>query len=197
MRGLATGLVALLVAAWSASVDAAPFGIAAGTKFTDAEISRDLGKFNFVLKGVPTPHPAFESFLAWSPPGVGTCQIKAIGVTRSNDAFGTGVRADFATLKAQLEQVYGAGRVNDFLRPGALWDEPREWVMAIRQNERTLQAVWGSLQDNAPQLKDAVIEIILTISALDSDTAYILLQYRFSNYKACQAADAAAGAGAL
>lgn len=197
MRGLAKGLVVLFVAAWSVSVDAAPFGIVAGTKFTEAEISRDLGKSNFALKAVPTPHPAFESFLVWSPPGIGTCQIKAIGVTQSNDAFGTRVRSEYATLKAQLEQVYGAGRVNDYLKPGALWDEPREWVMAIRQNERTLQAVWGSLQENAPQLKDGVIEIILTVSALDSDRSYVVLQYRFSNYKACLAAEAAAGAGAL
>ena len=55
--------------------------------------------------------------------------------------------------------TYGEYRRVDVLLPGSIWDEPEDWMMALRQNERQLQAVWD--EDKGSTLSNEVSSIIL------------------------------------
>ena len=68
----------------------------------------------------------------------------------------------------------------DYLLPGSIWDEPEDWMMALRQNERRLQAVW-----KGSTLPNEVLTIILDASALSGSQGYLLLQYSFENEELC------------
>lgn len=161
------------------------FGIEAGQKIESLDIIDDIGDGLYSVE-VPTPvSKYFEEYVVLATPKAGVCMVRGIGKTIYNDAYGEKLRRDFSELRKLLERNYGNSELVSFLKNGALWDEPREWTMALRQGERIHQAEW----DNEVGSTFAVDmeDIILSAKALSSDSSWIALQYRFSNIRDCRA----------
>jgi hypothetical protein len=160
-----------------------PFGVVPGTKIEDLNIEREISPGRFLIE-VPRGHSEFEAYFVVASDAQGVCLISGIGKEYDNDRFGVNVRKSFDRIRGQLERRYGGGRENFFLRDGAVWDSPNEWVMSIRQNERSHQLVWERGVNLAAE--GSIMEILLTVNASSSDSSYLTLQYRFTNFEACR-----------
>ena len=109
-------------------------------------------------------------------------KFRGIGVTVRSSSHGVEMRRAFDDLAAMVGDTYGEYEEADFLLRGSIWDEPEDWMMALRQNERQLQAVWSG-----PALPNGVSSIILGASALSGSEGYLVLQYSFENEQLCDA----------
>ena len=81
-----------------------------------------------------------------------------------------------------VSDAYGEYEEADFLLRGSIWDEPEDWMMALRRNERQLQAVW-----EGQAMSNSVASVILGASALSTSDGYLVLQYSFENEELCDA----------
>ena len=150
-----------------------------GTPLTEAEGQPNL----FTTTMPPRPHPSFENYVLKILPTAGVCQVRAIGVTIRSSSHGVEIQRTFNDLTTMVSDTYGEYQEVDFLLPGSIWDEPEDWMMALRQNERQLQAVWD--QDKGSTLSNGISSIILGTSALSSSQGYLILQYSFENEELC------------
>ena len=66
----------------------------------------------------------------------------------------------------------------------SIWDEPRDWMSALKNDDRYLFSIWDA-STNAT-LKDSITSIFLSAEAEDSNTGYIILEYEFKNHDAVQ-----------
>jgi hypothetical protein len=82
-----------------------------------------------------------------------------------------------------LSDIYGKNRRIDRLLPGSIWDDPSDWMMGLRQQERLLQATWSA--EHGSNMKNNIESIILVARAKSSDLGYLLLQYSFTNSERC------------
>jgi hypothetical protein len=175
--------LAILLLVMPASALGQAFGIQQGVTVSELDVVEELGDGDYVVN-VPQSHSEFEAYVVKASDTAGVCLVRGIGKDHDNDRYGRSVRAAFEKLEDALEDRYGAFKRADFLNGGALWDGANEWVMAIRQNERAHQAIWTA--DYGSELPSSINEIILTVDALDSSSAYNVLQYRLANYDDCQ-----------
>lgn len=164
------------------NLSAQAFGIEMGVSLSELEGAEDIGNGNYVIS-VPRPHSEFESYVVVLSETTGVCMVRGIGKNHNNDRTGINVRTAFDTLEAALKKTYGAGEQTNWLQPRALWDGAHEWVMSIRQNERLFGTDW-TVTDGA-ELPEEIKAITMQIRAVSSDTSYIVLQYRFSNFEEC------------
>ena len=167
-----------------------PFGISMGLSKSGVEsvvgapLTEVEGQPNlFVTTMPPRPHPSFENYVLKILPTAGVCQVRAIGVTIRSSSHGVEIQQAFNDLTTMVGDTYGEYRRVDVLLPGSIWDEPEDWMMALRQNERQLQAVWD--EDKGSTLSNEVSSIILGTSALSSSEGYLILQYSFENEELC------------
>lgn len=159
---------------------AGPFGVEMGADIDNLDVGEE--GFKPSLNSVPKPHPLFREYAVWHSNETGVCRIMAISNISENDRYGDDVRSSFSRVKRALEKKYGEGEAVEYLRSGALWDEPDEWVMAIHQSERTHAYVWNDVSSDDG---DAFSLIQLWIEAVSSDTAFVILEYRSPDFDAC------------
>ncbi|MBA3340609.1 MAG: hypothetical protein H0T48_02110 [Gemmatimonadaceae bacterium] len=120
--------------------------------------------------------------MAFSPSTGGLCKVMAASSSINNDSYGVATQRKFKEIKAALTAKYGAtDREFDFLHAGSIWNEPRDWMLAVRQNERSLAAFWS--KDKT--LTHPLTEIALVVRADGWDTGYITVGYEFANSKSC------------
>jgi hypothetical protein len=168
----------LLVASVSAAL-AGPFGLEMGTQVSKEVMERDESKFTFTT--VPNPHPLFEVYTGWQNAEFGLCRVLAVSEEFDNDRYGSKVRDAFDRVQSALTEKYGSGRKIEFLKPDALWDEPNDWVMSLKQSERTHASVW----------EDVVIEnesydlIQLWVSGISSSNSVLIIEYRMKDFSPC------------
>lgn len=160
-----------------------PFGIRMGTPKENLGEIKEVAPFKYTLKSVPRPHSDFESYIVQATPKAGVCWVKAIGKNVSTSEYGNELRTKFKELEEQITSVYGPSEHTDLLRSGALWDEPREWLMSVRQGERVFATFWG--KDKGSRLPDGVT-IFLGVSTTRS-SGYPIVEYSFPNEAACEA----------
>jgi hypothetical protein len=134
---------------------------------------------------VPSPNPEFESYHLIVSPTTGLCKIIGVGNTISSDAYGSTVQSHFQNISDALTAKYGTPTNEfDFLKSGSIWDSPREWMMSIRQNERTKASYWGGPEAKS-RLPSPLSVIELSVSALDSSDGYLMLVYEFTTSDKC------------
>lgn len=183
-------MLRIFVAIWIVMFGAADahgqaFGVVGG-----AHVSRYQGVksgVGYYRIKVPQPNSEFDFYTAKTTTTGLICKVTAFGRTYENDDYGTRVKGRFDTLSEALTTRYGPGRKFDFLRSGALWDEPREWVWSIWKNERELSYFWTPT--TGADLPPGVQGIKLAAAAIDSSGAYLTLGYEFTNFSACKAGD--------
>ena len=179
---LTTTAVTILLFVSATGASAQAFGIEKGTPIESLEVVREVSEFNFSVT-VPKPHSEFESYTVFATPEAGVCSVKGIGKDHDNDRYGSSVRSAFTDVSSALTGIYGASKNYDFIKNGALWDGGEEWVMSIRQNERFYSTFWT--EDKQSDLPEGLNAISLSVSALSSDLAYIVLGYEFDNMDEC------------
>lgn len=184
MLGSKTLLVSTIfsVAFSITSANAQAFGVEKGQSLEGLTIKRDFGDGVYEVT-VPSPHSEFEAYAVRATPETGVCTVRGVGKNHENDRYGISVQNAFSSLRSVLESRYNKHEFGDVLRSGAIWDGREYWVMALRQNERIFEAVWAAKYQS--DLPDGLDEIILRVSAVSKDTAYIILQYRFNNDEEC------------
>lgn len=174
-------VLATLLWAWPAL--AGPFGVNMG-KPVSGYSGRPTSVKGVYSITVPQPNPEFESYSAIAAPMTGVCKVWGIGRDHGDDAYGSSVRNAYERLRGLLDAKYGQSKEISFIKSGALWDKDREWVMSIKQNERTVMAYW--LSKDGLALPDGLVAISLTVRATSSSSAYLDLTYEFGNFKTCQ-----------
>jgi len=169
-------------------VDAQAFGVQMGATASNyhARLAGSKNDPTFVEITVPQPNSEFESYLAITTPQTGICKVIGVGRTHKNDDYGIDLRSKYSDLKSTLNERYGKSDDIDFLRSGALWKEPREFVWSLYKHERVLVSYWtpnaGSL------LRPPIRALSLEAKSVDPSLgSYLSLSYEFENFPQCQA----------
>jgi hypothetical protein len=136
-----------------------------------------------------------ESYGLLVAPKAGLCQIRSISREIPTNRQGVELRAEYATLKEQLESVYGAGDETDRLLPGSLWDGVGEWMTALLKKERVLFTQWST--QTGANLRNGVARITVAARASSEEMGRVYLQYDLANYRDCSEELKAAQAGVL
>jgi hypothetical protein len=140
-------------------------------------VSGQRGVFSTAV--VPNGHGAFESYFLMIGPKQGLCTIQAIGKTLQTSVYGDGLRTAFKEIEELLIAKYGEPRRIDFLRSGSIWNEPRDWMMALQKEERSLASIWDT------KLPAGLRFIGVEATALTTNSGFIRLTFDGSNKAAC------------
>ncbi len=185
-RKLTLAVVLLLTVFFFSEAKAGPFGLEMGMSLKDIEGNPEkIGNGKYKLTNVPKPHSAFESYIVQVAPKSGLSWIKAIGKNISTSAYGTSLKSAFSEMEEKLENNYGDYKKMQFLMPGSIWDEPRDWMMALIKNERGHASVWNA--EEGSTLPPDLDTVGLIASALSRDTGYLSIEYYFKNKEAAEA----------
>jgi len=175
---------------------AGPFGLDKGQTKSSLDIDDPTEPSQvYTLRSVPKPHPAFRNYFAAVGEQSGLCRINAATETFDNDKYGSEARSKVEEIGAQLANVYGKSKSLDFIRSDGIWKGDDEWVMSIKQNERTYAKLWDA--QSGAKLKDGLTRIGLIVRAASADEAFVVLEYDFDNIDACTAEAAKASEGSL
>lgn len=123
------------------------------------------------------------------------CWIKAIGKDISTSAYGVELKLEFEEMNEKLTKAYGAGETTDILMSGSIWDEPKDFMMALIKKERFLMVIWD--EEKASDLKENLTQVGLIASPIGRSKGYLLVEYSFSNKENCDKEIAAQEDGAL
>ncbi len=164
-----------------------PFGLERGMTLSQVGPgAKKLPQGKYWLSSVPKPHSAFERYVVQIAPQSGLCWIKAIGKNVSASAYGYELESTFAELKQKLAAIYGKPTSeHDRLYPGSIWDEPRHWMMSLKQKERVLSAFWD--RKLGADVPTDMKGIYISASALSDEIGYVSVEYSFTNEDACEA----------
>lgn len=195
MRSLAGAFLVLLQATALVAQDTTaappirPFGLRLGMPMAELRHSVPSmhpvqGTQAFETATVPRPHSDFESYIILATARQGLCKVVGIGKSTMNDAYGEQLRSIFDRLVAALTEKYGEPQRLDNLRAGSIWNEPRDWMMSLRQNERTLFVLWP--QQGQDSVGPGVRGVVLEARATSSNSGYVRLTYEGMNFRACQ-----------
>ncbi len=168
-----------------------PFGLEMGLsrdiveKMVGKTLTPVSGEPNrYRVDSLPKTHNEFERYVLKFSSEHGLCSVMAIGRDINTDSFGIAVKSRFDELEEGLSSLYGRPDKSDFLMPGSIWKDGRDWMMAIRQGERLLASSWKT-SASAP-LKSDLQQVFLIANASSSDKGYMKLEYAFSNYSFCE-----------
>ena len=161
-----------------------PFGIKMAAPLSALGKVKEIAPGKYVVESVAKPHSDFEQYIVQAAPKAGVCWVKAIGKTVQTSAYGNELRAKFSEIEAQITSVYGPSNRMDFLRSGALWSAPREWMMSLMQGERVLLTVWQ--KKDSSNLPEGV-SVYLSAKALSTSTGLLTVEYSFPNDAECEA----------
>lgn len=176
--------IALAVASLSAPAYAQAFGVNAGDPVSKYSGKQSLaGKQYYFQISVPQPNGEFESYTAFATPQTGICKVSGLG-RNHDDAYGSSLRQSFTRLSNALNERYGTGDQIDFIRTGALWDEPREFIWSIYKDERMLVTYWTP--GSGATLPKGLQAVALDTRAVSSSNAYLVLTYEFDNFNRCK-----------
>jgi len=143
-----------------------------------------------IVNRAPRPHPSFAYYVVIISPRNGLVKVVGVGTTIETSAYGSELKSEFEELLESLVPIYGTPKLFDYLRAGSIWREPRDWMAAMIDKERTLEAFW------APSLPfdNRVATIGLQAEALSGHAGRISLGYEmvgFSEYSAQKKSNAA------
>jgi hypothetical protein len=163
------------------SNEAMPFGLKKG--MTNAQLgATELSKPGFYkLVQVPKPHPDFEAYIVQVGPTTGLCWVKGVGKNVSTSVYGSELKVAYNDLRDQVGATYGQYEEMDFLRAGSIWDEPKDWTMAMLKKERYLMSTWKT-----GILKPGLKMVGVNVSVLSRDTGFVNVEYYFDNHPQCE-----------
>lgn len=185
-QGVGAGMLAAALALLAPLAHAGPFGLEQGMRLERLKQVaglKDEGEFLYSTTRLPRTHPDFTDFRLLVTPEQGLCKLTAWTDPIPTNTYGEGVRRKYASLLAALEARYGAHKKFDFLRAGSIWDEPRDWMMGLLREERTLATYWDN--EEGSRMSDRLVSVSLRAHAVSTSQGLIQLTYEFENMPAC------------
>jgi len=162
-----------------------PFGLSKGLRQEDLDIQMvEVKPFIYKAETLPKKHSAFQYYFLQITPVQGLSWIKAIGNSVATNPYGSEIQTAFETMRGKLENIYGRPENIDFLMYESIWNEPRDWMQAIANGERSLAARWD--RRKGKDLPSDLETIFLYASAEDTHTGYIAIEYAFTNQEASE-----------
>jgi hypothetical protein len=187
MRSLRKSLCVAVLLVVAGDATAGPFGLDMGMSVADlqkvAKIEGAGSADVFRSRSVPNPHPAFQTYLMLVSPTLGLCKVTAVGAPVKSNAFGDAIKRQFDELEESLKTKYGNSKRFDFLQVGSIWNEPKDWMMALTKKERSLDAYWNA--NERSMLSNDIAVIHLEAVGLSRESGLMRLSYEFSNFKQC------------
>ena len=157
----------VLLASIAAAAMAGPFGLEMG--MTLDEVTQACGGRAPVAIGgdryVVTPdkaNPLFAECIAWISESEGLCALRANGEDVLSNDSGDELAGEFSAMQKSLEELYGEAHLSDETSEG----------------QRVLQADWF------PEGGD--VEWLCLVAEGTASSAYLFVQYTFSNYQSAQ-----------
>jgi len=143
-------------------------------------------KYWYRCETLPKPHPEFEGYAIRYVEGVGICNVNAIGKTIDNDSYGISTKGRVDAIAKQLKQKYGVETEKLDLRiPGSIWDDPDDWMMGIRRNERIYAYFW-SLKDGFKPVGE-VAQLSVGAQAVSGYKGYVKVDFHLKREPQCEA----------
>ena len=169
----------------SGIAQAGPFGLDMGTPLTvlrkQLPLKPEGRVYAYWSPTVPKPHESFDTFMFLVTPGQGLCLIRAAGKDVRTSVYGTELKTQFETVSSALKSRYGKPSSDfNFLKAGSIWNEPRDWMTALHNKERTLAQFW-----TGEGLPDDLAAVSLEAVADDTRTGWVVLEYQFKNAIEC------------
>lgn len=176
--------------------DDGPFGVSMGTPVESLNCDASDTPTMYYCESLPKPHPDMDVYIVQSTPASGVCWVKALGKDISDNGFGLNVQSSVDKLKDQIASKYGAKfEAFDFLVYGSLWDQPDDWMMGLALEDRYYAYTWTS-SSGYVSVSD-VEGIYLGAHGSSGNSAYIVVEFAFSNSSVCDEAVAQAGSDAF
>jgi len=181
-------VVSLLAMLTITSLFAGPFGLEMGmppeevTKLSSTapeKVNDNLYKIT-----PPKTHKLFETYVEGVSDAVGLFAIRAISKDIPTSCFGTELKGEFMDLVSSIERAYGEYQLYDFLRPGSIWDESRDFMMGMIEKERGLAAFWE--KDAKSSLPDDLESVGVVARPASTSQGYLILEYTFRNFDEAQ-----------
>jgi hypothetical protein len=161
-------------------IGSGPFGLQKGMTLDDfAGNLRELAYGVYQINTVPKPHAAFDNYILRISPKEGLYYIKGIGKTIDSDSFGINLKLAFQNIEKKLTKKYGKHESIDRLLSGSIWDDSNDYMMSLLQDERIVYANWEA--DHGSTLDEHLQMIFLGISAKDTSSGYVNIEYYFDN----------------
>ena len=129
----------------------------------------------------PKPHPSFAIYGVEISKNYGVIAIIASSKDITTSVYGEAIRNEFDKIKNQISISYGQSKDFDFLKAGSIWDEPKYWMMALKKEERELDAFWNL--ESGATLPDDISDVALFAEALNTSTGYLILRYESAEYE--------------
>jgi hypothetical protein len=167
-----------------------PFGLWMGMTANDFSLPlEEVSSCKFWAPEVPKPHSAFSRYVVVITPARGLSWIKAVGRDISTSGYGIEVQSAFEGMEAKLANAYGKSKKIDLLMHDSIWNEPRDWMQGLLNNERFLMAEWS--KDTGATLANSLASVALVVGVNDTSTGYIAIEYSFENFADAEAEIAA------
>lgn len=163
-----------------------PFGLKMGLSKKDLARYKitEIGHGLYKLSSVPKPHPSMKIYYVNISDEAGLCQVIGESGDIQSSVYGDTLKNSFDSLKDALNKKYGPSKNYDYLRTGSIWSESKDWMMALRKEERVLSSFWPE-SDQYLKSDSEIRDIFLSASAQSSEIGSIILIYRFSNFDRC------------
>lgn len=160
-----------------------PFGLQKGLRKEDMDVQLiEVKPYIYQTETLPKNHSSFEYYLLQISPVQGLAWVKSIGNTITTNPYGVELKGAFDDMKDKLDRIYGKPELIDFLMYDSDWNEPRDWMQAVHNGERSLAARWKHSSQNS--IPSDLESIFLYVGADDTYNGYIAIEYAFDNYSA-------------
>jgi hypothetical protein len=182
------GLTAVLTAQSPQTAELpSPFGLQMGMPRSKiGEVVKEVSRYKFQLASVSKPHSAMQTYVVTVTPKAGLCFIRALSPVLTTKTDGSELKFQFEDMAAQMEKVYGKPFLTDSLQPDSKRTAAKDWMSALLEKERTLQARWSAVDDKLP-MKPTIAKIYVGTMALSPTSGHVVVEYYFDNYSDCTA----------
>ena len=171
---------------FSSNSVAGPFGLEMGKKFEDypSVTFKKMEGTSYQVINIPIPNRLMSAYLVAYTEKTGICFIKAVSKNITTSQYGTELNTQYNSISDALTKKYlGAytKEKNNFLQSGSIWNEPRDYMMALVKKERYMITSWEAKSNSSD-----VAEIFLAQKALSQEEGYLILEYYGRGWDYCQ-----------
>jgi hypothetical protein len=163
---------------------ATPFGLSMGMSVDDLDLNLDNKQVHtYRANSVPKPHPYFNQYILKISPKSGLCSLEAYGQRIETSGYGTEALKEYQNILLRLSRVYGKPVSENELKEGSDWNEPKYFMMGLKEKHRNIESRWK--KSDGLTLKDNLISIWLSLEPETTTTAFLKLEYYYSNAEKC------------
>ena len=178
-------IAALLI---GGNVFATAFGLTKGMTLEQLKeqgvIEAGQTPFTYTASKLKNGHDDFDFYLFQLTPSQGLCSIKAWSKRVKTNVYGEQILSKYKDLEQALIGKYGSPSAKfDRLKPGSIWNEPKDWMTAMDKKERELATFWRNTNNN---LQDSLQMIAMSVTVVRRDEASVVIGYDFDNIETCR-----------